>query len=490
MLTFVLVAALSPPPTSPPPTRGFVRTQQHWTTVDDLHQLRSKCQWKRVAVHQQHGEYSGWMKAIAAAGLPQETMPLNQLQTCMVDVSGQDGAATLFLMRLGDGEGNPLQVQAGSWFNWNLDFGFPDSLAKDHTVRVVGLRGVPVYPNGSVVPLPPLHNHHAGMNRAREGGQDEKDTWLPSLEGFLAMGGADAYCDDANGGEECTFHSSPPGTAFEVPQESKVSILVNDVRPPDAATSAYPVFYELAFRIHMPSQDSAFTELRRALNLQLNQWGSDHFRAPSMRFKETNTINTTMYETFLVPPVATATAGDGGQLMVTQNEPVAASYDRVHFVQTQWVPCAGMIHNLHYHTHQHWAGKEALLFAGDLQGIMEAAGYGHADGAVAQILHHSVEYAVAQLLKQARHDGALRLLCRVIRSEERRPVIPGAPPTEWDRESMPVDGECINGPAPLHPNETLASICFPHANPGEHTDIHMHCAWGFYFVADDWKQCS
>jgi len=487
MLTFVLVAASSPPPTSPPPTRGFVRTQQHWTTVDDLHQLRSKCQWKRVAVHQQHGEYSGWMKAIAAAGLPQETMPLNQLQTCMVDVSGQDGAATLFLMRLGDGEGNPLQVQAGSWFNWNLDFGFPDSLAKDHTVRVVGLRGVPVYPNGSVVPLPPLHNHHAGMNRAREGGQDEKDTWLPSLEGFLAMGGADAYCDDANGGEECTFHSSPPGTAFEVPQESKVSILVNDVRPPDAATSAYPVFYELAFRIHMPSQDSAFTELRRALAVQIN-----HPKAPDKHRYE---LNTSLYATFLVPPVATATAGNVGKLsMATQNEPVAASYDRVHFVQAQWPSCAGMMHDLAYHTHQHWAGRDALLFAGDLQGIMvEAAGYSHAkgaEGAAAQILNHPVDYVVAQLLKKARHDGGFRLLCHAIRREELRPVIPGAPPTEWDRKSMPVAGECIKGPVPLHPNENIASICFPHANPGEDADGHMHCQWNFAFVADDWKQCS
>jgi len=483
MLTLLFVTVSS----SPSPSRDFMRAHQHWTTVDDLHQLRSKCQWKRET--KQHGHY-GTMTAIAAAGQPQEIFQMNQLQTCTVDVSGEDGAATLFLMRLGDGEGNPLQVEAGSWFSWSLTVLFPDSLAKDYTVRVVGVRGFPVHPNGSGVPLPPLHHHHAYLNRPCLSPPCTGANWLPYGEGYLALGGPDTYCDDANGGEECTFRSSPPGTAFEVPQESKASIIVNDVRPPNAATSAYPVFYELAFRIHMPSQDSAFTELRRAVNLQLNQWSNEHFRAPSMRLKEINTINTTMYQTFLVPPVATATAGDGGQLMVTQNEPVAASYDRVHFVQTQWVPCAGMIHNLHYHTHQHWAGKEALLFAGDLQGIMEAAGYGHADGAVAQILHHSVEYAVAQLLKQARHDGALRLLCRVIRSEERRPVIPGAPPTEWDRESMPVDGECINGPAPLHPNETLASICFPHANPGEHTDIHMHCAWSFYFVADDWKQCS
>jgi len=481
MLTLLFVTVSS----SPSPSRDFMRAHQHWTTVDDLHQLRSKCQWKRET--KQQGHY-GTMTAIAAAGQPQEIFQMNQLQTCTVDVSGEDGAATLFLMRLGDGEGNPLQVEAGSWFSWSLTVLFPDSLAKDYTVRVEGVRGVPVHPNGSAVPLPPLHHHHAYLNRGRGlQGLPQQDNWLPYVEGYLALGGPDAYCDDANGGEECTFHSSPPGTAFEVPQESKVSILVNDVRPPDAATSAYPVFYELAFRIHMPSQDSAFTELRRALAVQIN-----HPKAPDKHRYE---LNTSLYATFLVPPVATATAGNGGKLsMATQNEPVAASYDRVHFVQAQWPSCAGMMHDLAYHTHQHWAGRDALLFAGDLQGIMvEAAGYSHAkgaEGAAAQILNHPVDYVVAQLLKKARHDGGFRLLCHAIRREELRPVIPGAPPTEWDRKSMPVAGECIKGPVPLHPNENIASICFPHANPGEDADGHMHCQWNFAFVADDWKQCS
>jgi len=435
------------------------------TAVAALLASRSRCQWEDY-----HPERRGQFRVIAAAGAPEEVRPLGRVQICSVH---EDDAVTVVVVRVGDSQGNPVQVQAGSWFGWNIPIAFPDELVEDNVVRLASWRGMPVYPNGTGIPLPPAHNHHALHMKTTP-----DDAWLANEwssyhavdAANIVVGLADYYCTEDMGGEDCVFIHAPPGTSLEVRHAGTIlTVVINDMRPKEDK-SAYPMFFEAAYRIYRPGPQSNFAELRTANFLKVSQ----PF-APGPQPGSSYPINSTQFFTFLVPPVHRG-----------------APKDHMHFFQWQWPSCSGLVYDDSLHTHESNSGQDTFVFAGDLRSILDEMGYGKADGPVAQILHSTLGNVTARL-KHKVQQGELRLICQWSHQAERLPVIRGAQPTSWDRRSKRVAGECVNGPHRIHANEQLATICFPHANENAGqagaTPAHMHCHWMFQFVADGPTQC-
>jgi len=426
-------------------------------SVTGYRELRKRCKWYDSTM-------PATFKVVPAWDVHQWQIAVEKpkFRTCVLDPSGPDGDTVLHIVLLGNPDGSPTRMAPGAWRMWESHMSYPQSVVQENLtfVRLAAWRFWSVFANGSDVPLPPLHNHHAiglSYKLITQPSHDHSQNnvsdpaalanWMLRVNGNRWGSAGDSQCDPEHGGPECYMDQMPPGTAMVVPSAPVIDVIVNDVRPKGSSSEEYPIWHELATLLYKPTPTPQFTGLRDVHNLQWLQ--QDGHQSP--------------FNTFTVP-------SEGPSVVM----------------MTHAWPFAGQIVREGWHGHHSLTDEGFIFSGGALSEVLDELGLkdgGVPPGSQPQLIQGDVKAFKNTLLAKARASGA-RLLCRYLPHYESLPPVAGMAPRLYDRKALPAgDKGCRVQDYRFKAGEAFTVLCIN--KPGKHGDFNQqHCNW-FSFYAPD-----